>query len=685
MSDWLEEAQKGGAAPAQSAPRSAPAQPPGGDWLDNALDKTATAAEGFASAIPGGKLVARKGQQLLEKIEGLPGDESAIARQQADREARNPGTHLAGAATGFVTGGLALPGSGAVSMAGKAAAAAATAALLTPAYKLGEVADQAALKNTPISVEQIHQAFSFDDILSSSVLASAADLALHGAGRGVSKLAPKLESMAEGQAAKLFKKAPAKTGMSAEALGKKALDEGLFTPEAVEKQLDGVSSRFDSLKGNLDAEAGGMVAGTIAQRLVDHADAHAQFSLDGPRKYVLGIAKKLAEPPEGAAWDGDALHEQLNMISSKARTVKDPSVKAFLQDALEIGRDEFATGLETVNEGAGQEWRAALNDWKIYTNMAKDLKSAPKQLTGGDVAKTAGKLAAMAALPAIGMQAGGVAGQAIGLGVDAALGMPAYQSTKGLLGGTNRARLMQQFSKVAPGANFEAKAKQVVDFLMKPGTEMISKMPANDLHARYEEVSKALQSFAANPDGAAQNLRESLDWLPQQQADAVVAKAMNTLAEHAVETQTQTGVNTAFGYHTTKTDREKRETLRRIEAAHDPAYAISTGRADLVQLAAKHNPETVRELQKRVMAEISTREDVPFSTKRRVAATLGVAGTPTQDPIMGGRLQKIIATQRQMQSAQGQVASTRNKVAGVKKDLESATRVQNLMGLNNKE
>lgn len=679
MSDWLEEAQKSSKddkPSQQTSPAGDSAQAPGGDWLDNALDKTATAAEGFVSAIPGGSLVARKGQQLLEKIEGLPADEQAIARQQADREKRNPVTHLAGTAAGFVNGALVLPGAGATTLAGKAAAAATTAALLTPAYKLGEVADQAALKNTPISVEQIHQAFSFDDILSAAGLTATLDVALHGAARGVSKLAPLLEERAGAQAAKLFKKAPEKTGLSAEALGQKALNEGLFTLEDAKAKLAEVSKRFDALKGSVDSSAGDLVARNLAVRLAEHADAHAQFSLGAPRKYVERMAKQLSSTDN--TWDGAALHREINLLASETRAIRAPGARQFMEDALELSREEFAKGLETVDPQAGQAWRSALNDWKIYFNMARDLKSAPRQMGGIDLAAKAART-----IPTLtGMKLAGPAGGLAGFVAERSLESMGVipKATR-----TNAARLYQQFAQVAPGANFEAKAKEAIDFLLKPGTAMVAKGPADDLHERYETVSKALQACAANPDGAAENLRESLDWLPQQHADAVVAKAINTLQEHAVETQSQTGTNTAFGYHTVKTDREKRETLRKIEAAHDVFYAVKTGRADLFQVAAKHNPETARELQKRVMNELSTRQDVPFSTKRRVAAMLGVAGTPTQDPIVGGRLQQIIATKRQQQTAQGQVESTRNKMAGIKKDMESATRVQNLMDLGGKD
>jgi hypothetical protein len=448
--DWLDEPAKTSPTPDKPGQEVSPVgDNSGGDGLDTALDKTGTFAEHMVGAVPGGTTVLRKIDQGIEKLTGGAGDEQAIARQMAARTERNPGTALGGDVAGFVTSGALLPGSGATTLAGKAAAAATTAVLLTPAYKLGEVADQAALKNSPISVEQIHQAFSFDDILQSAGLAAAADVTLHGAGHVLAKVGPKLEAMAESQAAKLFKKAPSRTGMSAADLGEKALDEALFTPEAAQAKLDQVSARFDSLKGSLDADAGKLVARNIAARLAGHIREHEQFALDGPRKYIAKVAQKLADVQDKYVWDGAAVHDQLNMLSTKARTVKDHSIKAFLNDALEFGREEFATGLETVSPETGQEWRSALSDWKIYSNMEKDLRTAPQQVAVKDLAATGMGAAAILGGNSMGGPMGGTIGAAL-----------AYGATKtGVIVDpmkANRARLYQQFSKVAPGAGRRA-------------------------------------------------------------------------------------------------------------------------------------------------------------------------------------------------------------------------------------
>ena len=661
MSDWLADAEKG------TAPGS---KQDLGDIKSGVGGETAQgAAEGVVSAIPGGEYVVNKIAHAIDPKVSPEQLQEAGERIQS----RAPTAYAAGNLAGNVAGGAALPAGGA-GLLTKVATQAAIGAALTPAYKFGETANQALLQNTPISNEQLRQVFSLDDILQSAGLSALGAGVLHGLGSTPSLVSSASAKVAANEGERLFEKVAPKTGRSAESLAQRALDEGLLRDGAIDAKLAEASARLDTSKVEITPDAGKLVATSMAARLADHSQQYEQFSpLAGARKYVDRVAKSLQS--KNATWGGEELHELMNQVSSKSRTLKDNSQRAFLQDAVQIMRDEYGTSLELLNPEAGSAWRSAMSDYKVYVNMQRANKSMP-QITAKDIGKTA----AVSGIGAASVAAGNPA-------IWAAEGAAAVLGGERLRGavvprGRNIANLADKFSKMtAPGSTFETRVRKSLDLIMKGGTDWISQLPAKDLHKRYEELSNAFQSAAADSTGAAEKLRGELDFLPSQQADAATAAFMDQLQTHAVETQTQTGVTTAFGVHTVKTDREKRTFLRHVEAAHDPFYAVASGSPDLVQVAAKNHPETVKELQKRVMAEVSADQNMPYSKKRRISAILGVAGTATQDPLLGSILQARIKDNRQQQTAQGQAESARTKAAGVAKDLESATRVQNLMKL----
>lgn len=638
------------------------------DPMDMGMGAGMAAVEGVLSAVPGMKFVQGK---IMRAIGGEEA-EKATAAEQARLEAEHPTASAAGELIGAGLAGAAMPlGSGGA--VAKTATAAAQAALMTPAYKLGEIANQAQLKGDALHVESIANAFSFQDSLEAAGLTAL--FGLPGLGmEAAGAIKGAAGRRASSEAAKLFPKAAAKLGVSEVELGERALSEGLLGSEtAVRTRMSEAGKRMGAAVKEAKLDATDIERMTLDLVELEKGAENNQF-LQGARKSIRAQAARLLNVQSG---------EELEVIIQSMKGEARAAAKAgraqkaqFFGDAAETLRGRLAEHLDVLAPEAGAEYRAAVQDYNTYAKMAPEATAgARRQAKGNDIAKTAVRAAVS---PAVGAVTAGPLGAVAGLAVDAAL--PAVTAP---LRGKNTAVLMQRISKAAPGAMHLERAAQVTDKLLGAAAaevaEQIAQPAEADVPRRYADVAKALRSSMANPSGTAKQIRAQLDFLPPHVADAVAANSMNKLQCLALALPPENGPATAFGIKTDVPDRAKREFLRRASDAFDPYGAVLSGSPMRVREAEKYNPETINDLRKRVIDKIAENPNLPYSTKRRVAGILGVAGVPTQDPMVGATVQQILRKRREAQDSQGQMKSARQANANLKNNSATLTRAQKIL------
>lgn len=631
------------------------------------------ALEQLPTAVPGGQYVTDKVRMAL----GQSGEDIESTRAQLATE------HPIGTALGDIgamaAGGALLPGAGAGSAVKQVLTQAGQAAVLAPAYKLGQVADQAVLRGDALHVEAIANSFSFQDSLEAAgltLLMGAPMVGVEAAGQ----VGPAAARRAKTEAARLFPKAAQKLGMSEEAVGQLAMDKNMLRSETSAKKLmQEAGTRMGQAADKAQFSQTEIEAMALDLAAMEKA-AEPNQTLASARKQVRAQAARLLDVQTGAELEG--IIQGFKAEARAANRAGKSQKGQFYGDVAESLRDHMGKNLDVVDPKVGAEYRAAVQDYNTYAKMAPEAAAgAKKQVRGRDVANV---VARGAVAPALGYLAG-PAGVAGGLAAD--LMIPQVTAP---IRGKNTAVLMDRISKTAPGQQHIARASEVVSGLLgvaKAGTVAIGRSGTlaeeKDVPKRYAGVAKALRNSMADPSGTAKQLRSQLNFLPPHIADAVAANSMNKLQCLALALPPETGPATAFGIQTDVPDRAKREFLRRAQDAFDPYGAVLSGSPMRVREAEKYNPETINDLRKQVIAKIAENPQLPYSTKRRVAGILGVAGVPTQDPMVGATVQQVLRLRRQAQDSQGQMKSARQMNANLKQNSATLTRAQKI--LNNGE
>lgn len=629
--------------------------------LDSPIDKAAALLGGVVGAIPGGKYASAKIASLLGG-----GTEQEAAHLEGKLEHDNPltslGGNLAGAA-GTGVGALPEAAGGAVA---KLAGNAAINATLEPIYKLGEIANQAQLQADPLHVEQIANAFSLTDILEAGGLGAIAGVPALGmeAAAGAKSA---LRGAAEKSAGDLFTKAATKLGLSTEEAGAMALDKGLL-------QNRGNIAKLTRQAGKQIEESvkSATIDGHFREILATKLEGLAEQA--GPITTLSGATKTLTK--QAAALraaedlDGPQLQSVISGLRQEARaayTSKRAQKGQLFNDAAQVLRDSLADHLDVVAPEAGTSYRQAVEDYRIYSTMTPEaVRGADAQVGAKDVGKAALRAGAGAAV-------GGPVGA---LAAEAATG---GYTARGILS-RNSAVLLNRMSEMAPNEIFNTKAAQALKVLISPNSVMPAETVAHeDTAAEFERTSNALRHSLVDPTGTARKIRSHLGFLPPQHADAVTANTMNKLQYQALDIPQSDGPATAFGSQTGVSDRVKREFLRRTHAAFNPFSAIESGRGDLIKHAEKFNPNTVDKVRQMAVSHLSENQDMDYLTKRRVSAILGIAGTPTQDPVLGNTLQQIIHTKHEANSQAGQMQSAKQANASMKNNQATFTRAQRIL------
>lgn len=672
-------AEGGTAAPATSATKSTLATPEeqmaaqdkAAESTAGPLGAIAAAAQTGVEMLPGGKYLEAK---MLGAL-GVP--EQFTAGKQAQLEAEHPvaspiGTLLGAAAT--LPAAAAGAGFKALSGVQKIAATGAAAGMMTPVYKLGDIANQAQLTGDPLHMEQISHIFDFKDILKASLLGTV----MGGVGVGMeaaasAKTGKVLEAASESQAGKLFRKAAERLGMSEDALGAKVMDEGLLA-KAGEIQYRKQRAWSRVLDSAAQAEVTPEFQERLGTKLIEmYKGTEHLEALENARKFMRSQTRRLLSDKV----DGKAVEEvaqSLNNEGSRAFEAGRTQKGQMLKDGSQLIRDEFASHMQQTDPEAAARYRTGVQDYRVYSELTQEaIRGAAKQATRGDIEGAIGKVGVA---HVVGGAIGGPAGALASDVVAGSMGL-------GKLGVKNYAILLGKMSKMSPSEQFEAKATATLDRLLAPSAALSSKVVADDVTADYEQISKALKNSIGDPAGMAKRLRAQVSFLPPHIADAFVANSMDKLQSVTMDLPPENGPATAFGIVSGVSDRQKREFFRKASSKFDVFSAIESGRADLILEAEKFNPEAMHNLKGRLVKELSERENVDYLTKRRLQGMLGVAGTPLQDPALGGQLQQVIQTKKQADSAVGQMGSARQMNANLKRDSGTLTRAQGI--LNSKE
>lgn len=635
-------------------PAAAPAQEQDSTFLSgDPIETLVAGAQKVAQGIPG---LQSAQDYLLTKL-GVPGSFIQQERERLSKE--HPAASAAGTVGGLAAGAAALPGVGAVEgAAAKLATGAAQAAMLAPAYKLGETADQAILQSNRLRAEQItHSLFSSDSVVS-ALLATM----LGAPGALLETASPYIQSLAKTQAAKQAAQLFPKAAQSLRLPPGGDIDLGVLALEKGMLENAGAAKRQLKEAGRIIGQAASkaQVEETLRAKL---GDTLAKFAatLEGNTAYdsVRKALIKQADAFEVHDFNGNQVEDVIQKLNG-AGTKND---RAVYKDAAQHLREVFAQHLDTVDPQAGAAYRAAVDDYHAYAKMAPEaIRGAQKQVTG-----------TQAALRTL---------LNVGTGGTLALGKKALEAAGYMRPSTsNYANLLDKFAKVPPSANFMLQTGRLLDHLLNPSAaaQMIVKLTPDDLEKRYDEAQHALRLSVVAPDRTAQTLRGQLDFLPPHEADAVAAGVVNRLQAAAVELPQPAAPPTAFGSQLQPSDKEKRAFLEQLHCKFDPYAALASGRPECIAEAEKYNPEVVHYLKGQLISKLNERKDIPYEQKRRLSALLGVAGVPLQDPALAAQLQHIIQTRREADSQAGQMHSARQAAASQKQNKAALTRAQKLL------
>jgi hypothetical protein len=446
FADDAKAARKGTFASDAKAAAGAPAAPAQDEvsGFDRALaDPIGTgmaAMTGLAKGIPGGEMVQAKLASLF-----TPGmTEQDAAKQQQEISAEHPTASTVGAVGGAVAGAAVLGPADAVG-------AATQAGVLAPAYKLGETANQAQLHNDPIHIEQISHAFSPDDVFEAAgltALLGAPGLAL----RGLSGVGRGARAAAVSTAGSSLSKAAAKLGMTEAELATRALDEHLLA------KAGNITRKIK--------EAGANMSKAVQSANID--DIFRQDAASAMEDIVKQNAANTALKPAAAKItrqakelmstnvDGEQFHSIIKSMKDEAGAAfksKRAQAGQFFSDVAKSLEDKLGQHLDIIDPKAGELFRGSRNEYKIYTQMAPEVRSAAtKQLTVGQIA---GKAAGLATAHVAGQALGGPGGAVIG-----DLSYAAFSART--LRNKSPALLLDRVSKRMPSQSF---AEQTDDLL----------------------------------------------------------------------------------------------------------------------------------------------------------------------------------------------------------------------------
>lgn len=195
-----------------------------------------------------------------------------------------------------------------------------------------------------------------------------------------------------------------------------------------------------------------------------------------------------------------------------------------------------------------------------------------------------------------------------------------------------------------------AKIDRNVDSFVQGTSLAVASFTRKDLNKEYSETASLLESAQTDPQGYAAHLRSQLNELPEPVADGVTAKALQNNALLYPHLPKNPMPPSATYNEWEPSDHEKRKFLAKVDAVRDPVYGFLYGTPETQKLAADAYPETVNQFRGKLMERLSG-EKVPYKVRLKIARALGMPVVPSQDPLIGAKLQGIYQEQA-MQQAQ---------------------------------
>lgn len=625
----------------------------------NPLEYAKAFGEGIAKGIPSGQYLEAKAMNAV----GVPEAQTAAEQDRLGKE--YPYTTLAGELVGGVATAILMPAAKTASLIGRAAVAAGQAALLQPAYKLGETAHEAQRQTTPLRVEQVlHSLIPDWDTFKAAGIAAL----FHIPGLAMAGAKTVAGKVAETSAESLFPKAAA---VGVKDVGRLALDKDVLSRVGRIGELQRETTRtIEKIAKATPTDE------RLFERMAEHLDG---FARENSSNQALTGAVRTLQKQAGLFLRQKPSGEQIEQIIEglRAKGTGKSQANALYRDVASTLRQEWGAHIETLNPEFGLQYRNATDDLITYGKIASEAdRGAALQATAGDVVKAAAK-------PAVASAVGGIVGGLLG---NPGIGLGAGAAAGGMLaskGNRNYAVLMNNFAKSPPLANSQRKLGQIISHLVD-GVPAVAANLSTDVDDTYDQMVKMSQMAMTDPEKFATSVRERVDFLPAVEADAVTSHVITRAQDSATHIPNNGTPPTAFGVQTSPTNRQKREFIDRVKAKFDPYAAVLSGRADLIAEADKHNPETMQLIRKQILNAISTKPNLPYSTKRRLSAILGVAGVPSQDPTLGAMLQQVIQEKRQANDQAGQMDSARQAHAAMKNNKATLSRAQKLLELGEK-
>lgn len=621
-------------------------------WSDVGND-TISAAQGIVDAVPFATPVM---DAAISKVRGTD-----VAQEAAKSEARlATGPGIAGQVAGNLIGGAAVKVVQGANVLRTVAANAALAMGIDRARQLSEEVKADQIEVTPSTVGAYWDAFSSHlESLGLSAVLGGVSGALHPAPRALERGVKYVAGeAAEAAASRLVRGtdkvegAVAKSGMTGSEMLAKAEAEGMLAdPTLIAKAKEAAGARKGALVDKLTPEHVNHV-----DIVEDMAQIRSRLPGDSAAAKTLAKAEELisAEQPNGRS-----MAERASALKadggSKSLVFSD---RQALKDAAKAIDARLAQSLDTISPELGREFHAANQDYRQYINMEKVLGRTEQVTAKGLGAKAVGVMAATKA----GAVAGALLGPA-GSGAGALGGLVASTFAAATVGKSSNYSIMKAIAQ-APEIRFNEKLVGAVETLMSP---VVAPHAASKFIGSYDRTEKLLNEIAADPIAYGDKIRDELDaaGIQPDLADALVLKQMKVAGDLYHLLPKKDGGTSLFAEPDGVSQMDKMAFERKVEAHFDPFAALNSNDPDRIKAAMAAHPEIGEAYAKQVLEYVQANKGkVPFAKRQAVGAVLGVNGSPDEDPLLGGHMQKLI-TLENAKAAEGQQNSARTVKAVV--------------------